>query len=110
MAPGANLAKHQHLLGGQTRATIISLPRQLLNKRGETDVRIDPQRFKERTAPVICRRGRGAKTQGFGARGVIGEMRSGKGFLLIQQLLNGRRLGVEKRLQWLIVQCALQFG
>src|SRR5690606_31374901 len=62
-APGADLAKHQHLLGSQTCSTIIRLPRQLLNETGQANLWIDPQRMQKRRASIGLSRCRGAKAQ-----------------------------------------------
>ena len=69
-----------------------------LERQRQADLRVDPQRREERLTQVAGL-ALGSEAQGVRTRRVVADMRSGVGFLLVQQGGQSAALGGEERLQ-----------
>ncbi|CRW98334.1 hypothetical protein PAERUG_P6_East_of_England_6_IMP_1_03_09_02791 [Pseudomonas aeruginosa] len=94
--PRREVLEHQHLLWLEVRALRLVLPGKRLER--QADLRVDPQRREERLTQVAGL-ALGSEAQGVRTRRVVADMRSGVGFLLVQQGGQSAALGGEERLQ-----------
>ncbi len=96
--PRREVLEHQHLLWLEVRALRLVLPGKRLERQRQADLRVDPQRREERLTQVAGL-ALGSEAQGVRTRRVVADMRSGVGFLLVQQGGQSAALGGEERLQ-----------